>query len=76
MAYGVGIGKPRTRLGKFLDSYRINQIWLENKTGISNPTMTSLCNDKGYRPTERTKMKVITVLQNEVDPHIGIADFW
>ncbi|GAB6989447.1 helix-turn-helix domain-containing protein [Paenibacillus pini] len=73
---GLGIGKPRTRLGKFLDNNGLTQSWLEQKTGISNPTMVKLCGDKSYSPYENTKIKIIKVLRKELDEYIDVNDFW
>lgn len=74
--YGEGIGKPRTRLGKFIDNCGLTQKWLEKTTGLGEATVGRLCNEHDYRPTERTKMTIVTILQNEVDPHVAVGDFW
>lgn len=75
MAFGWGIGKPRTRLGRFLDQEGVTQVWLEKKTGLSTPTITAICNDKNYEPTEKTKARIVTVLQHE-EFDVYVEDFW
>lgn len=76
MAYGLGINKPRTRLGRFLDVNGLSQRWLENETGLGEATLGRICNDKNYAPTEKTKVVIVRVLQNEIDPHVDIDYFW
>jgi uncharacterized protein YerC len=75
MAWGLGLGRSMTRFGRWLDSNGITQGKLEAKTGISETTITRLCRDINYKPTERTKMMVITTLQR-MDYDVEIADFW
>lgn len=75
MTWGLGLGRTQTRLGRWLDSNGITQGWLENKSGISETTITKLCRDASYRPTEKMKMNVVAVLR-KVDEDVSVNDFW
>lgn len=75
MAYGLGLGKPRTRLGRWLDVNGLTQRWLENNTGLGENTLIRLCNDKNYSPSERTKITIVAALR-KVDSDVTVADFW
>ncbi|NBI28994.1 helix-turn-helix domain-containing protein [Chengkuizengella marina] len=73
--WGKGLGRPRSRLGKYLDDNEIPQKSMEEKTGINKDTMSKLCNKKDYSPNEKTKQKVIKVLK-EKDKKADINTFW
>jgi hypothetical protein len=59
-----GIGKPRNKFGKWLDSKGIKQEEIRKKTKLGNGTMTSLCNDKDYVPKISTWVKVQRALKS------------
>lgn len=67
--YGEGIGKPRTRIGKYLNNCGLSQKWLEKMTGLGEATVGRLCNEKA-------KTSIVIILQNEIDPHVSVSDFW
>ncbi|MED3976788.1 helix-turn-helix transcriptional regulator [Priestia megaterium] len=70
-----GIGKPRTKLGKWLDKRGITQSWLMKKTGLNKNTISDLTSDKDRSPTLKTMQKVIKALK-EIDPKVNSNDFW
>lgn len=67
--------KPRTKLGKWLDTRGIKQDWLMKTGGINKNTASSLCNDVNYNPTLPTIQKIIKALQ-EVDSSVRASHFW
>lgn len=71
----TGIGKPRTKLGKWIDARGIKQSWLEDKTGYSKNTLTSLCNNSEYKPNLRTIQAIIKALR-QIDSNVNASDFW
>lgn len=75
MTWGLGLGRSQTRLGRWMDVNGITQRWLESKTGISDTTITKLCRDTDYRPTEKTKMIIISVLRH-IEDDLSVSDFW
>jgi hypothetical protein len=76
MAHGIGLGRTRTQVGKFLDVNGLTQGWLERHTGISQPTMTRICGDVTYLPSIKMQILIVRVLQDEVDPHVDMSNFW
>ncbi|MGD6831450.1 helix-turn-helix domain-containing protein [Sutcliffiella halmapala] len=70
-----GFGKPRTRLGQFLDQKGITQEWLSKKTGISRNTISKLCSNEEYSPNMGTIKRVMAAVR-EVDESKKAEDFW
>ncbi|OAB31741.1 XRE family transcriptional regulator [Paenibacillus macquariensis subsp. defensor] len=71
----LGLGKPRTELGKWLDKRGIKQEWLIKRSGINKNSITSACGDRTYTPSGTTMKKIITVLR-EVDSSVKADQFW
>ncbi|MBG9938560.1 MULTISPECIES: helix-turn-helix domain-containing protein [Bacillus] len=70
-----GLGKKRTKLGKFLDKHNIKQEWLVRKSGLGRNTIGELANNFERSPTQKTMQKILKTLR-EVDPRIKADDFW
>lgn len=70
-----GLGKKRSRLGKWLDRNGIAQIEVENGTGLSRGTISRLCSDDENKPTMKTAAKIIKFLKN-FDKNVDYDDFW
>lgn len=70
-----GLGKKRSRLGKWLDERGIRQSWLSKESKISQETITGLCRDDGKLPSGSTMKKVLQALR-KVDPNVKQDDFW
>lgn len=73
--FGLFQGKPRTRLGKWLDKRGITQEWLANNSKISRNTISKISSDKDYSPTLPTIKKIMKVIR-EVDPGAKMDDFF
>ncbi|MDK7669535.1 helix-turn-helix domain-containing protein [Cytobacillus oceanisediminis] len=69
------LGKPRTKLGNFLDLRGISQEWLVKKTKVSRNTISKLSSDETYSPTLATVKKVMAAIR-EVDPTARPEDFF
>ncbi|KKX53282.1 MULTISPECIES: hypothetical protein [Brevibacillus] len=70
-----GLGKKRSRLGKFLDERGIKQQWLANEAKLNKKTISQLATDDDYIPAGQTMRKVLQVLRR-VDPKVKQDDFW
>jgi predicted transcriptional regulator len=70
-----GLGKERTKLGKWLDQRGMKQDWLANKSKLGNTTISNACGDKEYIPSGKTMQKIIRALK-EVDPSARADKFW
>ncbi|PEA32989.1 transcriptional regulator [Bacillus toyonensis] len=70
-----GLGKKRTKFGRYLDSNGIAQIELERTSKLSTGTVSKLCNDKKYRPKFSTITQIIKGLK-KLGKNIDEHDFW
>lgn len=58
-----GLGKPRTKLGRYIDRHGISQGQLEEWTGLGRSTIMRICNDTSHGPHEVTMMKIVSALR-------------
>ncbi len=70
-----GLGKTRTKFGKWLDKRGITQEWIVRKTKISSNTISKIASDKNYSPSLKTIKKIMKVVR-EVDPNAKAEDFF
>lgn len=70
-----GLGKQRTKLGKWLDSKGISQEWLVKKTKLSRTTISSACSDVEYDLSGSTMRKILEALRSE-GYDVKVSDFW
>jgi predicted transcriptional regulator len=65
-----GLGKPRSKFGRFLDRKGIEQKEVAEKAKVSEMTLTRMCNDSGHSPRISTWVKIQRALKSmgyEVD---------
>ena len=72
---GLGLGKPRTTFGRWLDVHGIRQQRLSMESGVSEDVITRLANVKNSRPSWRTEKKLMKVLR-QYDSEIVAKEFW
>ncbi|MCU5019943.1 transcriptional regulator [Bacillus paranthracis] len=70
-----GLGKKRTKFGRFLDRNGIAQIELERTSKLSTGTISKLCNDKRYKPKFSTITQIIKGVR-KLGKNINENDFW
>ena len=70
-----GIGKPRSKLGKWLDSKGLEQKDLEAATKVSHKTISKACNEKDYVPRQDIMKKILNAIR-KIDPNAKMSDFW
>lgn len=70
-----GLGKKRSKFGKWLDKHGISQTELAKRSGVSRPTITRLSIDDDNQPTMKTAQKIIKALR-KLDKGVGYDDFW
>ncbi|MFE4812778.1 helix-turn-helix transcriptional regulator [Peribacillus simplex] len=73
--FGLFEGKPRSKVGKWLDAKGITQEWLAKKTKINRNTISKIASDKDYSPSLKTIKKVMTAIR-QVDPGARSEDFF
>lgn len=59
-----GLGKPRSKFGKWIDRKGITQKEVARKAKISEMSLTRMCNDKEYKPKISTWVKVERALKS------------
>lgn len=59
-----GLGKPRSKFGKWLDREGIQQVEVAKKANVSTATITRICNEKEYVPKISTWVKVQRALKS------------
>lgn len=69
-----GIGKDRSRLGRYIDQHGISQKELE-KSGVSRATISRLCSSNEHQPTISTAKKIINFLKG-FDKRVNYDDFF
>lgn len=60
----IGLGKRRSKFGKFLDKKGIRQNEVAKKAKISTASMTRLCNEEDYVPKISTWVKIERALKS------------
>ncbi|MGF9711693.1 transcriptional regulator [Paenibacillus naphthalenovorans] len=70
-----GLGKERTRFGKWVDKNE-SQEWVVKNCGIDKNTVSRLCNNKDYKPNGSTRGRVIMGLNKNGYRGVIEEDFW
>lgn len=70
-----GLGKKRSRLGRWLDSKGYTQEDLTKASRVNRNTVSKLCSDPDYLPTGSTMKRIIKALK-EIDPNVKADKFW
>ena len=70
-----GLGKKRSKFGKWLDKQGLTQREVEKAARINKNTMSLLCNDRDYSPKYSTWAKVEKALRKE-GYNVDYDDFW
>jgi putative transcriptional regulator len=73
--FGLGLGKERSKFGKWLDKRGITQKWLEQNASLSKGTVSRLCSEKDSKPNGGTAQKIINALK-KVGHNVDYNDFW
>ncbi|WP_274362771.1 helix-turn-helix domain-containing protein [Paenibacillus thermotolerans] len=76
MAFGFGVGKKRTALGRFIDKHGITQGQLAKISGKNRDTISDLCDgNKDVQANESTQMKIVGALRR-MGHDVSPEDFW
>jgi predicted transcriptional regulator len=70
-----GMGKPRSKLGKWIDQKGLEQQDLAKIANVSKNTVTKACSDTNYIPRQDVMKKLLKAIR-KVDPHLKMSDFW
>jgi putative transcriptional regulator len=70
-----GLGKKRSKFGKYLDKHSITQQEISKESGVSKSTISRLCDPEEYEPSMKNARKIIKVLKKH-NSKIDYNDFW
>lgn len=70
-----GLGKPRSKLGKWVDRNLESQKELMELCRIDKNTASSLCSPDGRKPNQSTKYRIISGLR-KAGFDVYEDDFW
>lgn len=71
-----GLGKPRSKFGKFVDSNGISHGELVKQSGVSKDTVTKACSDDNYPLREITMNALVTAVRRITGKLVYKDDFW
>jgi predicted transcriptional regulator len=58
-----GLGKPRSKFGKWMDRHDIAQKEVAERAKVSEMTLTRMCNDSDHSPRISTWVKIQRALK-------------
>ncbi|MGM7682672.1 transcriptional regulator [Cytobacillus sp. Hm23] len=58
-----GLGKKRTKFGKWIDKRKIKQIDIEKNARLGRATISNMCNNPDYVPRISTWVKIERALK-------------
>lgn len=70
-----GLGKKRSKFGKFLDRHSITQEKLSELSGVNKNTLSRISNSGDSRPSLKNAAKIIKTLKKE-GYRCDYDDFW
>jgi predicted transcriptional regulator len=59
-----GLGKPRSKFGKWMDRNDISQKDVAERAKVSEMTLTRICNDNDHNPRISTWVKIQRALKS------------
>ncbi|NOU71423.1 transcriptional regulator [Paenibacillus sp. LMG 31458] len=74
-AYGLGLGKSRTKLGKFIDRKKITQGELAKASGKSRNAISDLCDGDKHQANTETKYEIVGTLRR-MGHDVSISDLF
>lgn len=70
-----GLGKPRSKFGKWLDKQGISQEELARESGVSKSTISRLCSGDAFAPSMKNASKIVKALRKR-GKKVEYDDFW
>jgi hypothetical protein len=71
-----GLGKPRSRYGRFIDLHGIEQERIREVSKVSRSTLTRICSSDDYIPSGTTMKKVLYATRKLTGAKVTQGDFW
>jgi putative transcriptional regulator len=70
-----GLGKKRSKFGKYLDKHSITQQEIARESGVSKSTISRLCEPEEHEPSLKSARKIIKALKKH-NSRVDYNDFW
>jgi hypothetical protein len=70
-----GLGKKRSKFGRFLDSNGIEQERIREITKLSRDTISRACNEDDL-PSGKTMRKLLEAVRKLTGKDVNSGDFW
>jgi DNA-binding XRE family transcriptional regulator len=70
-----GLGKKKSKFGKFLDQNSITQQDLSKQSGVNRNSISRLTQSDDHRPSLKNGQKIIKTLKKE-GYKVDFDDFW
>lgn len=70
-----GVGKPKSKLGKFISKNGYTVQDLSKASKVNRNTVGKLCSDSDYLPSGATIKKIMKAIK-EIDPKKKAGDFF
>lgn len=71
-----GLGKPRSKFGRFLDKNEITQQQLVEKSKVNKATISRICQGDAFEPSMKNAKKIIKTLRELTGKNVDYDDFW
>lgn len=75
MRWFAGMGRRRSRFGKWLDENGVSQSEISRRSGVSTRTVNALATGDVQKPTRLNGRKLMKAVR-EIDSDADICDFW
>jgi len=70
-----GLGKRRSKLGKFIDKHGYTVQELSHESKVNRNTLGKICSDPTYLPTANTIKKIMKAIR-KIDSKAKVDDFF
>lgn len=70
-----GLGKPQSKLGKFIAKHGYTIQDLSEVSKVNRNTVGKICSDSNYLPSAKTIKKIMTAIR-KLDPNAKADDFF
>lgn len=72
-----GLGKPRTKLGEWIDRNKVSQIKLAEESKVSRKTIERLCKPGDTeKPNRETALKIVKALRRLTNREVSVEELW
>lgn len=71
-----GLGKQRSRFGKFIDKNGLSQQDIVKESGVNRGTISRICQGDAFQPSLKNGNKIIKALKKLTGKNVDYNDFW